>query len=41
MVFDVLEIAVLFIFFYFILTIGSVFLCFGWVSISLGKPFLI
>lgn len=39
-VFDVLEITVLF-FFYFILTVGAVFLCFGWISISLGELFLI
>lgn len=38
-IFDVLEITVLF--FYFILTAGSVFLCLGWISISLGELFLI
>lgn len=39
-VFDVLLIAVLF-FPYFVQTIGCQLLCFGWISISFGKPFLI
>lgn len=38
--FDVLEICCI-IFFYFIQTVGSVFLCIGWISIPLGKLFLI
>ena len=40
-VLNVLEMTVLFFFFYFILTAGSVFLCIGWVSIFLGELFLI
>lgn len=39
--FDVLEITVLFFFYNFIPTVGSAFLCFGWIFISLGEPFLI
>lgn len=39
--FDVLEISVFFFFYNFIPTVGSAFLCFGWIFISLGEPFLI